>query len=396
MFRPSVFFGSMPLMANCSARSGCSLRSLPSGYRLEIPQVPGVVVIHLVVQLVAGDRNLPGVQHHDMIAHVDVRAVVGLVLALEAVRNLRGEAPERLAAGVDHIPVTAHGGRIGEYRLHDACNNSNPKAPCGLTNPQDATVFFRKNGRGSVLKPPPLCKAPVGGPDLGGAATLMLSIIGPWNGLQAPVLTADTLLQAADNALRALFAPAQANRSPARPPGLQPLGGSRPAPRGRADAGQPCRRDRRPGALPRPGPHGPHSARPANSCCRRPPRKATTWPGASSGSAELGARTSLLNPLWYAGSFAIGAAAAALSDRLEPGLRRRDRTPGRRPPGGPPRTPARLATCAAAHSRNDAERRGRTCATRRSRRGAANLPAGRAPGHASDLEADDRALAYWI
>ena len=30
---------------------------------------------------------------------------------------------------------------------------------------------------------------------------------------------------------------------------------------------------------------------------------------------ELGGRTSLLNPLWYAGSFAIGAAAGALGDR---------------------------------------------------------------------------------
>ena len=30
---------------------------------------------------------------------------------------------------------------------------------------------------------------------------------------------------------------------------------------------------------------------------------------------ELGGRTSLLNPLWYAGSFAIGAAAGLLGDR---------------------------------------------------------------------------------
>ncbi len=30
---------------------------------------------------------------------------------------------------------------------------------------------------------------------------------------------------------------------------------------------------------------------------------------------ELGGRTSLLNPLWYAGSFALGAAASALGDR---------------------------------------------------------------------------------
>jgi len=35
---------------------------------------------------------------------------------------------------------------------------------------------------------------------------------------------------------------------------------------------------------------------------------------------ELGARTSLLNPLWYAGSFAIGAAAGLLGDRASLGF----------------------------------------------------------------------------
>jgi ubiquinone biosynthesis monooxygenase Coq7 len=35
---------------------------------------------------------------------------------------------------------------------------------------------------------------------------------------------------------------------------------------------------------------------------------------------ELGAQTSLLNPLWYAGSFAIGAAAALLGDRASLGF----------------------------------------------------------------------------
>lgn len=35
---------------------------------------------------------------------------------------------------------------------------------------------------------------------------------------------------------------------------------------------------------------------------------------------ELGSRPSLLNPLWYAGSFALGAAAAALGDRVSLGF----------------------------------------------------------------------------
>lgn len=36
--------------------------------------------------------------------------------------------------------------------------------------------------------------------------------------------------------------------------------------------------------------------------------------------AELGSRPSVLNPLWYAGSFAIGALAAAVSDRVSLGF----------------------------------------------------------------------------
>jgi ubiquinone biosynthesis monooxygenase Coq7 len=36
--------------------------------------------------------------------------------------------------------------------------------------------------------------------------------------------------------------------------------------------------------------------------------------------AELGAKPSLLNPLWYAGSFAIGAVAAAFGDRMSLGF----------------------------------------------------------------------------
>ena len=36
--------------------------------------------------------------------------------------------------------------------------------------------------------------------------------------------------------------------------------------------------------------------------------------------AELGGRTSLLNPLWYAGAFAIGTAAARLGDRVSLGF----------------------------------------------------------------------------
>ena len=52
--------------------------------------------------------------------------------------------------------------------------------------------------------------------------------------------------------------------------------------------------------------------------------------------SELGARPSRLDPLWWAGSFAIGAAAGAAGDCIEPRVRRGNRTPG----GGPSRPPS--------------------------------------------------------
>ena len=74
----------------------------------------------------------------------------------------------------------------------------------------------------------------------------------------------------------------------------------------------------------------------AATCSKPPAKKPTTWPGRSSGSTPwapgdhlawtqqrldaLGARPSLLNPLWFAGAFALGLAAAKVSDRVSLGF----------------------------------------------------------------------------
>ena len=49
---------------------------------------------------------------------------------------------------------------------------------------------------------------------------------------------------------------------------------------------------------------------------------------------ELGGRTSLLNPLWYGGAFAIGLAAARIGDRASLGFMAETRAPGRAAPAG--------------------------------------------------------------
>src|SRR4029077_20483764 len=86
--------------------------------RLDAADMAGMVVVDLVGELAPGDTDLLGVDHHDVVAHVHVRAVISLVLALGAVGDLRGQPPERLAAGVDDEPIATDGTGPGKYGLH--------------------------------------------------------------------------------------------------------------------------------------------------------------------------------------------------------------------------------------------------------------------------------------
>jgi 3-demethoxyubiquinol 3-hydroxylase len=142
---------------------------------------------------------------------------------------------------------------------------------------------------------------------------------GGMDGPQPPAVTLDGLLRAADNALRALFAPAQASRTPPQLPDGAPLGES----------------DRRLVAgLMRVNHAGEIAAQAlyqgqALMARTEETRQFLLRAAAEEGDhlawceqrlRELGDRTSLLNPFWYAGAFAIGAAAAAWSDRLSLGF----------------------------------------------------------------------------
>jgi len=134
-----------------------------------------------------------------------------------------------------------------------------------------------------------------------------------------PSLTVDSLLQAADNALRALFAPTPAARSVPDLPEASPLEEN----------------DRRHVAgLMRVNHAGEISAQALYHGQALMARSAATreyllqaaaeegdhlaWCGQRL--KELNAHTSVLNPVWYLGSFAIGAAAAAFSDALSLGF----------------------------------------------------------------------------
>jgi len=131
--------------------------------------------------------------------------------------------------------------------------------------------------------------------------------------------TVDTLLSAADNALRALFAPPHAARQPTA---LPPAAALDPADRQHA------------AGLMRVNHSGEIAAQALYHgqalLARRPDTRQFLLQAAReegdhlawcfSRLEELGSRPSLLNPLWYAGSFAIGALAAAISDRLSLGF----------------------------------------------------------------------------
>jgi ubiquinone biosynthesis monooxygenase Coq7 len=134
-----------------------------------------------------------------------------------------------------------------------------------------------------------------------------------------PLPSLDGLLQSADNALRALFAPAQARRQPPALPESSPL----------AEA------DRRHVAgLMRVNHAGEIAAQALYHGQALMARSAETrafllqaadeegdhlaW--CQQRLRELGDHSSWLDPLWYAGSFAIGAAAAALSDPVSLGF----------------------------------------------------------------------------
>src|SRR5271170_1782364 len=120
--------------------------------RLDAPDVAGVVVVDLVGELAPGDADLLRVHDDDVVAHVHVRAVVSLVLALEAMGDLRGKPPEGLVAGVDNEPIAADGAGLGKYGLHSSL--------MAVARRQQGSRWASgaKKRRGSVLKRVPQCK----------------------------------------------------------------------------------------------------------------------------------------------------------------------------------------------------------------------------------------------
>jgi ubiquinone biosynthesis monooxygenase Coq7 len=136
----------------------------------------------------------------------------------------------------------------------------------------------------------------------------------------------DTLISAADRALRAVFAPARASRPMPEPKPVPaaPEAQATPTPAERRDSAALMRVNHAGEIAAQALYHG--QALVARSAATRAlllkaaheETDHLAW--CETRLKELDSRPSLLNPLWYAGSFAIGAAAALLGDRVSLGF----------------------------------------------------------------------------
>jgi hypothetical protein len=82
--------------------------------------VTGVPVGTLVVPLGTGQRNLARVHDDDEVTDIEVRGVLGLVLAAQKLRGLAGQSTEHHIGGVDDVPGPGDLAGLGGVRAHGA------------------------------------------------------------------------------------------------------------------------------------------------------------------------------------------------------------------------------------------------------------------------------------
>ena len=145
----------------------------------------------------------------------------------------------------------------------------------------------------------------------------------------------DRLLIHMDKAVRTIFGDPPVTERP-NPAHAQPeteLGAAERRQVAGADARQSRRRSSGAGALSGPGPDGQACPRSAASMERAALEENDHLAWCEQRLKELDSHTSLLNPLWYGGSFAIGAAGRAGGRQVEPGFRGGNGAPGGEAPG---------------------------------------------------------------
>ena len=101
MRRPSGPFGQHPLDGEFDRALRMFLEQLAQRDALQVPDIPRVLVIELVGELGTGDAYRARIDDHDVIAEILMRRIIGLVLALQTMRDLGRQTPESLAGRID-------------------------------------------------------------------------------------------------------------------------------------------------------------------------------------------------------------------------------------------------------------------------------------------------------
>src|SRR5579862_1087309 len=148
-----------------------------------------VAVVPLLVELVSRHLDLLGVHDDHEVAGVDVRRVLRLPLAAERVRDLGRETAERLALGVDEIPLARDLSRLGAVGLHrkrrtearrrpivaKACRNpcSNAAAP-----PCEGWRTYGATSAAAANRPTPIATRPLVSSARNGADASTSALVG--------------------------------------------------------------------------------------------------------------------------------------------------------------------------------------------------------------------------
>src|ERR1700733_4398836 len=112
----------MPLLSDLlwSARPPAPLASArhAGAWFRESAGIPGVTAIKFLFFFAPRETHLRRIDDDDVIAHVNVRRVAGLVLAHQNVSGLRSHAPQHQVFRVDNVPVTRNILARGNYGFH--------------------------------------------------------------------------------------------------------------------------------------------------------------------------------------------------------------------------------------------------------------------------------------
>jgi ubiquinone biosynthesis monooxygenase Coq7 len=270
---------------------GVLLEQFAERNALQIADIAGVLVVDLVGELGARNPHVTGIDDHNVIAQILMRSVVRLVLAFQAQCDFRGESAKCFARGINEVPVTSDFVGLGKYGVHES-------------------ALGRWKRRGSVQNSTARRQSRLG--------TLYGSYYNvPMSARRIDFL--DSLIGEIDKAIKVLTVPRRA---------LENVAATSPAEslpeRDRLESSRLMRVN-----------HAGEVAAQALYQGQAFTARDDTIKAAMQQSAaeeadhlawceerlnELGGRPSVLNPFWYAGSFAIGVLAGALGDRASLGF----------------------------------------------------------------------------